>query len=282
MATESDQGAYSCEAINSQGSCFAGSAGCGQPGQDAILVVATGSGVCPASMFNSAAVTRDQCVPCYCFGHADTCKSSDLYLDVLPPPTGVYHVVSVQLPSYSDPVPGQTSPTLDTLLSNTRDNGVKIFGSFPATRLSDDGPLYFVLPPSHAGNLLKSYGAHLKFKLRFGQSNGNWIDAPLVIFVGKDETLSYYQDELTAGEDNEISVRLWPDDMKLYPSLGVGGQAGGSVANREDIMTTLADVTMILIRAQLHDSGPVDTTVSDVRLETAGEPSLVNNMNTVF
>lgn len=30
--TESDQGAYSCEAINSQGICFAGQADCGQPG----------------------------------------------------------------------------------------------------------------------------------------------------------------------------------------------------------------------------------------------------------
>ena len=37
-ASEMDQGAYSCEAINSMGSCFAGSAGCGQPGQDAIVV----------------------------------------------------------------------------------------------------------------------------------------------------------------------------------------------------------------------------------------------------
>ena len=33
LTSEADQGAYSCEAINSQGSCFAGSAGCGQPGQ---------------------------------------------------------------------------------------------------------------------------------------------------------------------------------------------------------------------------------------------------------
>ena len=33
VTSEADQGAYSCEAINSQGSCFAGSAGCGQPGQ---------------------------------------------------------------------------------------------------------------------------------------------------------------------------------------------------------------------------------------------------------
>lgn len=32
-AQVSDQGAYSCEAINSKGSCFAGSPGCGQPGQ---------------------------------------------------------------------------------------------------------------------------------------------------------------------------------------------------------------------------------------------------------
>ncbi len=31
-----DQGAYSCEAINIKGSCFAGSAGCGQPGQVSI------------------------------------------------------------------------------------------------------------------------------------------------------------------------------------------------------------------------------------------------------
>ena len=37
-AAPMDQGAYSCEAINSKGSCFAGSPGCGQPGQDAILV----------------------------------------------------------------------------------------------------------------------------------------------------------------------------------------------------------------------------------------------------
>ena len=37
-AQKRDQGAYSCEAINSKGSCFAGSAGCGQPGQDAIVV----------------------------------------------------------------------------------------------------------------------------------------------------------------------------------------------------------------------------------------------------
>ena len=33
-AVETDQGAYSCEAINIKGSCFAGSAGCGQPGND--------------------------------------------------------------------------------------------------------------------------------------------------------------------------------------------------------------------------------------------------------
>jgi hypothetical protein len=38
-AVETDQGAYSCEAINIKGSCFAGSAGCGQPGKPRFIFI---------------------------------------------------------------------------------------------------------------------------------------------------------------------------------------------------------------------------------------------------
>ena len=51
-AKESDQGAYSCEAINIKGSCFAGSSGCGQPGQDAVVVVNKPEGICQQGTFN--------------------------------------------------------------------------------------------------------------------------------------------------------------------------------------------------------------------------------------
>ena len=89
-AIETDQGAYSCEAISSmvrgkiceinwqrmdffypsilafQGTCFAGSTGCGQPGQDAILIVDDGSSVgpgplrtpCTPGTFNAIATVR--------------------------------------------------------------------------------------------------------------------------------------------------------------------------------------------------------------------------------
>lgn len=181
MAVEEDQGAYSCEAINSMGSCFAGSAGCGQPGQDAILVVNTGGGVCPRASFNSLALSAEQCIPCHCFGHTDSCKSSDLFVSVLPPPGGVYTLVSVSLPGYSPPVLGPSIASSGVRLSPTRD-GHKLFVPL-VSQLKISGILYFALPQSHAGNLLKSYGAHLRFSVRYPsqENGGSEVQGPAII-----------------------------------------------------------------------------------------------------
>ena len=184
MAVESDQGAYSCEAINSLGSCFAGSAGCGQPGQDAVLVVNTGAGVCGPGSFNSEARTRDQCLSCHCSGLTDSCKSSDLYLSTLPPPSGVFQIISVELPSFRPPLPGPVQQDLEKYLRRTRDNQQRLM----IAQVSEDSdPLYLALPPSHAGNLLKSYGSRLRFKLKFSGSDIEQIDAPTVIIKVSNE-----------------------------------------------------------------------------------------------
>ena len=184
MAVESDQGAYSCEAINSLGSCFAGSAGCGQPGQDAVLVVNTGAGVCGPGSFNSEARTRDQCLSCHCSGVTDSCKSSDLYLSTLPPPSGVFQIISVELPSFRPPLPGPVQQDLEKYLRRTRDNQQRLM----IAQVSEDSdPLYLALPPSHAGNLLKSYGSRLMFKLKFSGSDMELIDAPTVIIKVSNE-----------------------------------------------------------------------------------------------
>lgn len=79
-AQELDQGAYSCEAINIKGSCFAGSAGCGQPGQDAVVVVNKPDGICPQGYFNSQAQNLDECLQCFCFGITDQCTSTELFI----------------------------------------------------------------------------------------------------------------------------------------------------------------------------------------------------------
>ena len=79
-AMDADQGAYSCEAINSKGSCFAGSPGCGQPGQDAILIIRKEEGVCQAPTFNAEARTPSECIPCFCFGITNECSSTELVM----------------------------------------------------------------------------------------------------------------------------------------------------------------------------------------------------------
>ena len=144
-------------------------------------MVNTGGGVCPRATFNSLALAPDQCVPCYCFDHTDQCKSADMFINVLPPPAGTYTLRSVSLPSYSSPTPGTT--VTQSYLSSTR-TGQKLF--VPSlSQLEITGVLYFALPQSHADNLLRSYGGHIRFNLRYPGSDDNsgGARAPLIILL---------------------------------------------------------------------------------------------------
>lgn len=64
-----DEGAYSCEAINSLGSTFAS--------PDTVVVVTGGDKVCRQGTFNSAAVDPRECLRCWCSGVTDQCMSAD-------------------------------------------------------------------------------------------------------------------------------------------------------------------------------------------------------------
>ena len=66
----SDQGAYSCEAINIKGSVFAI--------PDTVVVVSGTGGICQPPDFNSAALTNADCQRCFCFGATTDCFSSGL------------------------------------------------------------------------------------------------------------------------------------------------------------------------------------------------------------
>ena len=56
----------------------------------------------------------------------------------------------------------------------------EVAGLGPAAQ---SGLHYFVLPASHAGNLLKSYGARLRFNINFSSNSGEQLEAPLVMIV---------------------------------------------------------------------------------------------------
>jgi hypothetical protein len=66
-----DQGAYSCEAINTKGSTFAV--------PDSILVVNRQPSPCRQGTFNDVAISPADCLSCFCFGATTDCKSANLY-----------------------------------------------------------------------------------------------------------------------------------------------------------------------------------------------------------
>jgi len=252
MASEADQGAYSCEAINSQGSCFAGSAGCGQPGQDAILVVNTGPSPCRPGTFNNEASEAGDCLQCWCSGRTDVCQSADLKLTIAPPPQGVFQLVEVSSRPREAPRPIDANDFLKSLSTGQR------LEVSSRSELGVSGIPYFSLPPSHTGNLLKSYGLNLLFTTSYS-GIGLEVDSPLVIMRGGGRSLAYQHPEsLLPGLSNQVSVRFWPGLWR--------GSEG--VASREELLLVMRNVEQLLIRAQHLSEGRVDVTVEQIQLET--------------
>ena len=59
--------------------------GCGQPGQDAVVILQKPDGICPAGTFNANADSRSDCLDCFCFGITDECTSTELFLNKVRP-----------------------------------------------------------------------------------------------------------------------------------------------------------------------------------------------------
>ena len=128
--------------------------------------------MCPAGSFNSQAVSAEDCIRCDCARLTDICSSADLYLAQLPPPAGIFQLVT------RNPATLETSSVrrLAPILSG---NSQRLYAQ-TRSFLPDNGVPYFSLPSSHTGNQLKSYGGYFRFSLSFA-GEGNLIDEPLIV-----------------------------------------------------------------------------------------------------
>uniref|UniRef100_A0A1B6EDX6 Basement membrane-specific heparan sulfate proteoglycan core protein n=1 Tax=Clastoptera arizonana TaxID=38151 RepID=A0A1B6EDX6_9HEMI len=263
---ESDQGAYSCEAINNRGSVFAI--------PDTILVVKRPDDVCPRGQFNELAKQPQDCISCFCFGVTTECNSANLFTYQLPPPLQSYRIVNVYVsPSGSveiRPDDSQYQPNVRPLgqgfqILTTNNN----LNSYDQTTHS-----YFALPENHYGNQLKSYGGYLKYTVNFVGS-GALLDIPDVILTGNGYTLIYKGYPLSQGTYNNVAVQLFPQNWyKVTSSSRSGsgiplGNRGIEHATREDMMMALEDVDNILIRTQYLTNG-METTLTDINMDSAG------------
>ncbi|KAK0088927.1 hypothetical protein PV326_004677, partial [Microctonus aethiopoides] len=251
----SDQGAYSCEAINIGGFVFAV--------PDAILVVKDHpDNPCGRGTFNNEARRREDCIPCFCFGVVNECRSADLFTYQILPPFDRHKVVAVEYSPYTSipRIRGDLGNQIAEIQPLGRD-GVDISIPYSNELISSDIP-YFALPEDYLGAQLKSYGGYLKYKIRYrGEGRNN--SAPSVILSGNGNILIHHGKSAVPNREIEESVRFF------YGEWYKAQNGTDRLASRQDIMMTLANVDNILIKAKYDDSPQLDIAITEIVMDSA-------------
>lgn len=252
-----DQGAYSCEAINSKGSTFAI--------PDTILIV-TVTSVCRPGYFNVAATQESECIKCFCFGQTTACTSADLYIYQLQPPFTILNTLGVRVDPRTSTVEIRDEPIYRGARPDVNvidRNGVQVVLP-PNVQLNQDNVYpYFAMPENYHGDQLKSYGGYLRYKVEH-RNGGYPTVGPDVILSGNGYTLLYESERTPQpNTQTEMSVRFFEGDWVIRHDNGLR-----QTATREEIMMALADVDNILIKL-LYNEGPLDTTIRNIEMDTA-------------
>ncbi|XP_014662216.1 PREDICTED: basement membrane-specific heparan sulfate proteoglycan core protein-like [Priapulus caudatus] len=244
----SDQGAYSCEAINSKDRVF------GQP--DAILKVKGETGICPSLLFNAAATDVSKCISCFCFGATRECSSSNLFRSSLPAGNQMD-----MMNADSD------QPIEDSLVQYNPLNREFVVSDFH--NIVPMGRLFWQLPHMFHGNKLSSYAADISFDYSFAVGRGRPAptDQPDVILKGNGRTLFYKSNKVPLpNAQNPSSIHLVEGEwLSTDHYEGRGDTPVGTPVTRADFMMVLQNVTDILIRAS-YDYSMTATRISNVEL----------------
>lgn len=287
-AALTDQGTYSCEAINSRDTVLAQ--------HDTILVVKGTKAplsmqdqlvtrppfvtiahklLCQSPLFNDLATDVSQCVHCFCFGVTDVCHSSSVAtrtirltqreLDIVPleaQANGTYLDVSNSYP------PNQAAIRFDDALQMHSVNS-----EVAALHTPDDIYFYWRLPHSFLGNQLMSYGGHLKYSIRYEKAySPSPLVIPDVIIRGNGITLFHYEKDFVESPlegTYHIAVRLWVgawyrDDRNANSDIPPLFED----TTREEIMIVLQNVTEILLKAS-YDANLLESSIFNVELDSA-------------
>ncbi|XP_052124491.1 basement membrane-specific heparan sulfate proteoglycan core protein isoform X6 [Frankliniella occidentalis] len=265
---ESDQGAYSCEALNMRGREFAV--------PDTILVVTSpNKTVCAPGSFNSDARHPGECISCFCFGVATRCKSANLYTYQLPPPIDSTELSSVRVDLYAKTVEVLTGPIYNLpSVRNLGRNSLQIYSSTierDGFRLGDNVYPYFALHDNFHGNQLRTYGGYLKYSVKY-EGNGRPVDIPDVILSGNGYILVHNASASSSpGQEIERSIRFFHGEWYRRLSSTRGSTSDRDIlASREEIMMALADVNGLLIKTRYIDGPLLDTSLTNIQIDSAG------------
>ncbi|XP_050533162.1 basement membrane-specific heparan sulfate proteoglycan core protein-like isoform X14 [Daktulosphaira vitifoliae] len=253
---EADQGAYSCEGINIHGSEIAV--------PDTILVVKPiGKPTsCSTGTFNDIALSKQDCVNCFCFGITSNCRSSKLFKIQNKPTINLFRLLSVHVEPTTLKVDIKTDgPTLQ--INSNRNEVLQVF-SVSDTSAENTHP-YFRFPENYLGNQLKSYGGFISYTIRY-EGEGEYLKffVPDLILMGNGHTLVYFAPEIQKGVNTVISVSLTANNLQKVTN----DYSRVTPATREDIMMVLANIDHILIKGQ-YMTQQTEINIENVKMDSA-------------
>ncbi|XP_078095298.1 basement membrane-specific heparan sulfate proteoglycan core protein isoform X4 [Mustelus asterias] len=259
---ESDQGAYTCEAINAKGMIFAI--------PDALLILKSNAGICSEGHFNVQGSL--QCVPCFCFGVARSCESTSRYRSQIHLRfTEEDNFMGVNVTVPAQPV---TPPLATSQMVVDPESGEFQLVDLSRRFLSHDS--FWTLPRQFLGNKVDSYGGFLRYKVRYSVARGQAEPEKKadVIIIGNGRKLIYKTGTPQPDVINQKEI-LFTEDNWQHES--------GTPVTREDLLMTLVDLDKIMIRTK-YDNKMASVGLSDIVMDTTsaefttlGKPLLVEH-----
>uniref|UniRef100_A0A915HKJ2 Basement membrane-specific heparan sulfate proteoglycan core protein n=1 Tax=Romanomermis culicivorax TaxID=13658 RepID=A0A915HKJ2_ROMCU len=272
---ESDQGAYSCEAINTRKRILAvpdtivtvrrcndtnaeQTSICNRDGtirdlpdgrcQCKPYVTGPHCDQCADFCFNLYHRNPHGCIRCFCMGVTRQCDSSGYYR-------------SQERLSFRGDSQGVTVCSADERQTDPHvrfdydvvPNAITI----RPPRLT--GVVYWSLPKSFLGNKLTSYGGKLKFAVQYSGYESP-VQEPLVILRGNEITL-VHRNRLSLVPD-----RLNPIEVDIYETSFT--REDGQQATHEHLLMTLANLESLLIR-ETHSQSQTSSSLGEISLDVA-------------
>ncbi|CAM9944593.1 unnamed protein product [Lampetra fluviatilis] len=249
---DSDQGAYTCEAINAKGMIF------GIP--DAVLVVKGDTGPCGEGQYNSVARERAECLRCFCFGVTNACESTRRHRSQITlrftEPDDQKGVNVTMRSSMSQPLLAATQIMVDG------ESGY--FQLVDLSRHFRTVESFWELPGQFLGNKIGSYGGSLRFKIRYSVGRVNQLSVPSrpdVLLKGGGRTLAYRPRSATqTGAHNDLSILFIEENWQH--------ESSGRAVTREELLMTLVNLEGILIKT-VYDDKMVSVGLADIAMDTA-------------
>nr|Q05793.1 RecName: Full=Basement membrane-specific heparan sulfate proteoglycan core protein; Short=HSPG; Contains: RecName: Full=Endorepellin; Contains: RecName: Full=LG3 peptide; Flags: Precursor [Mus musculus]AAA39911.1 perlecan [Mus musculus] len=244
---EADQGAYTCEAMNSRGMVF------GIP--DGVLELVPQRGPCPDGHFyleDSAS-----CLPCFCFGVTNVCQSSLRFRDQIRlsfDQPNDFKGVNVTMPSQPG-VPPLSSTQLQI------DPALQEFQLVDLSRRFLVHDAFWALPKQFLGNKVDSYGGFLRYKVRYELARGMLepVQKPDVILVGAGYRLhSRGHTPTHPGTLNQRQVQL-SEEHWVHES--------GRPVQRAEMLQALASLEAVLLQT-VYNTKMASVGLSDIVMDT--------------